>query len=77
VGNLKALKPREPKPAHGTFKAYEPGYLHIDLKYLPQMADEDRRRYLFAAIDRATRLGSSCASTRHRPRPMRAPRHRA
>jgi hypothetical protein len=55
VGNLQALKPKEPKPAHGTFKAYEPGYLHIDVKYLPQMADEDRRRYLFEAIDRATR----------------------
>src|SRR6056297_1028739 len=55
VGNLQALKPKEPKPAHGTFKAYEPGYLHIDVKYLPQMADEDRRRYLFVAIDRATR----------------------
>ena len=55
AGNLRALKPREPKPAQGTFKAYAPGYLHIDVKYLPQMADEDRRRYLFVAIDRATR----------------------
>ena len=55
LGNLQALKPKEPKPAHGTFKAYEPGYLHIDIKYLPQMSDEDRRRYLFVAIDRATR----------------------
>ena len=55
VGNLQALKPKEPKPAHSSFKAYEPGYLHIDVKYLPQMADEDRRRYLFVAIDRATR----------------------
>jgi transposase InsO family protein len=61
VGNLQALKPKEPKepkepkPAHGTFKAHKPGYLHIDIKYLPQMADEDRRRDLFVAIDRATR----------------------
>jgi hypothetical protein len=38
---------------HSGFKAYEPGY--IDVKYLPQMADESRRRYLFVAIDRATR----------------------
>ncbi len=29
------------------FKAYEPGYLHIDLKYLPQMQDETARRYVF------------------------------
>jgi transposase InsO family protein len=55
VGNLQALRPKEPKPAHGTFKAYEPGYLHIDIKYLPQMAGEERRRSLFVAIDRATR----------------------
>ena len=38
-----------------TFKDYEPGYLHIDIKYLPQMPDESSRRYLFVAIDRATR----------------------
>ena len=38
-----------------TFKDYEPGFLHIDIKYLPQMPDEDSRRYLFVAIDRATR----------------------
>ena len=35
--------------------ALTPGYMHVDVKYLPQMADEDRRRYLFVAIDRATR----------------------
>jgi transposase InsO family protein len=55
VGNLRDLKPKAPRPAHKPFKAYEPGYLHIDVKYLPQMADEERRRYLFVAIDRATR----------------------
>jgi transposase InsO family protein len=37
------------------FKDYEPGYLHIDIKYLPKMPDERSRRYLFVAIDRATR----------------------
>lgn len=47
--------PAAPRPAHGAFKAYEPGYLHVDVKYLPQMADEERRRHLFVAIDRATR----------------------
>ena len=55
VGNLNALKPAKPKEPHKAFKAYEPGYLHMDIKYLPQMADETRRRYLFVAIDRATR----------------------
>ena len=37
------------------FKAYDPGYFHIDVKYLPQMPNETARRYLFVAIDRATR----------------------
>ena len=55
VGNLEALKPAVAKQPHKAFKAYEPGYLHMDIKYLPQMADETKRRYLFVAIDRATR----------------------
>jgi transposase InsO family protein len=38
-----------------TFKDYEPGFVHVDIKYLPQMPDETARRYLFVAIDRATR----------------------
>jgi transposase InsO family protein len=38
-----------------TFKDYEPGFLHVDIKYLPQMPDEAAHRYLFVAIDRATR----------------------
>ena len=38
-----------------TFKDYAPGFLHMDIKYLPQMPDEASRRYLFVAIDRATR----------------------
>lgn len=50
VGNLRALKPAAPRPAHKPFKIYEPGYVHVDVKCLPQMADEDRRRYLFVAI---------------------------
>ena len=55
VGNLRDMKAKAPKPKHSAFKAYEPGYIHIDVKYLPQMADETSRRYLFVAIDRATR----------------------
>ena len=55
VGNLRDLKVKTSRPKHSAFKAYEPGYLHIDVKYLPRMADETRRRYLFVAIDRATR----------------------
>ncbi len=55
TGNLNALKPRGPAMAHKTFKNYEPGYVHVDVKYLPQMQDESSRRYLFVAIDRAAR----------------------
>lgn len=55
VGNLKALLPPAEKTLLKTFKVYEPGYLHLDVKYLPQMQDETSRRYLFVAIDRATR----------------------
>jgi transposase InsO family protein len=55
VGNLRDLKAKAARPKHSAFKAYEPGYLHIDVKYLPQMADQTSRRYLFVAIDRATR----------------------
>ena len=55
VGNVRDLLPETPKPTHKAFKAYAPGYLHVDIKYLPQMANETTRRYLFVAIDRATR----------------------
>ena len=57
VSDLKSIQPQlegQAKPVK-TFKDYEPGFLHIDIKYLPQMPDETQRRYLFVAIDRATR----------------------
>ena len=38
-----------------TFKDYAPGFIHVDVKYLPQMPDESERKYLFVAIDRASR----------------------
>jgi transposase InsO family protein len=55
VSNLNALRPKTPTEPHKAFKTYEPGFLHVDVKYLPQMADKTTRRYLFVAIDRATR----------------------
>lgn len=62
VNNLAAMI-REHKQRQGipdkkpykTFKDYAPGYVHIDVKYLPQMPDEKSRSYLFVARDRATR----------------------
>ena len=46
VSNLQALTPQpedddQPKK---TFKDYEPGFVHVDIKYLPQMPDEDAHR---------------------------------
>jgi transposase-like protein len=48
-GELPEEKPKK------TFKDYQPGFIHIDIKYLPKMPDEEERSYLFVAIDRATR----------------------
>ncbi len=57
VSNLQALIPPpedEVKPTK-TFKDDEPGFVHVDIKYLPQMPDEAAHRYLFVGIDRASR----------------------
>ncbi|ABK43882.1 putative transcriptional regulator, fis family [Magnetococcus marinus MC-1] len=57
VSRLRDLIPQpegEKKPIK-TFKDYEPSYVHVDYKYLPQMPNESSRRYLFVAIDRASR----------------------
>lgn len=58
VGSLRALQTElvgEATAPAKSFKDYEPGFVHVDIKYLPQMPDEKSRRYLFVAIDRATR----------------------
>lgn len=61
VANLREIQAKavadagETKPAIKTFKDYEPGFVHVDIKYLPQMPDECHRRYLFVGIDRPTR----------------------
>ena len=69
MGNLRDLQAQSPRPQPKAFNAYAPGYLQVDVKYLPQMADGEAdqktfrgtvfppnaRRYLFVAIDRAAR----------------------
>jgi hypothetical protein len=40
VGNLRDLKAKDAHPKHSGFKAYEPGYIHIDVKYLPNLLGE-------------------------------------
>jgi len=57
VSNLQALipQPEADEQPTKTFKDDEPGFVHVDIKYLPQMPDEDAHRYLFVGIDRASR----------------------
>jgi len=45
--------PEKEKDKAKKFKEYEPGYLHIDVTYLPKF--DGIKYYLFVAIDRATR----------------------
>src|SRR3954452_10552579 len=50
--------PTQPAKGQGTFKDYDLGFVHIDIKHLPklQTADGERRkRYLYVAIDRRSR----------------------
>lgn len=46
--------PQEKKDVVKKFKEYEPGYLHIDVTYLPKF--NGKSYYLFVAIDRCTRV---------------------
>ncbi|HBK71768.1 MAG TPA: IS481 family transposase [Flavobacteriaceae bacterium] len=45
--------PEKEKEKAKKFKEYDPGYLHIDVTYLPKL--NGVKYYLFVAIDRATR----------------------
>lgn len=53
AGNINNV-PVAQKEKAKKFKAYDPGYLHVDVTYLPKM--DGMKHYLFVAIDRATRL---------------------
>ncbi len=47
-----------PKRGEGTFKDYDLGFVHIDVKHLPKLRTADgerRKRYLYVAIDRRSR----------------------
>jgi transposase InsO family protein len=46
--------PQAKRAEANKFKEYEPGFLHMDVTYLPKI--EGKKYYLFVAIDRATRL---------------------
>lgn len=53
--NKRPVEDKNEPVVQKTFKDYAPGFVHVDIKYLPQMPDERSRRYLLVAIDRATR----------------------
>ena len=58
LGRLPARDPSQPRKGEGTFKAYDLGFVHIDVKHLPKLRTsngESRKRYLFVAIDRHSR----------------------
>ena len=61
-GHFRLTASSKPDDEHKPFKAYEPGYVHVDVKYLPQMQAEAQRRYVFVAIERATRWCPSLPS---------------
>jgi transposase InsO family protein len=47
-----------PVKGKGTFKEYDLGFIHIDIKHLPKLRasnGERRKRYLYVAIDRCSR----------------------
>jgi transposase InsO family protein len=51
-----ASRPRRPT---GSFKDYELGFVHVDVKHLPKLRTADgelRKRFLFVAIDRRSRF---------------------
>jgi len=58
LSQLKVLieEERETQKTHKPFKAYEPGYIHVDVKKMPKLKGESEKNYLFVSIDRATRL---------------------
>ena len=55
IWKREAGQQRRAEKKRKTFKDYESGFIHVDVKYLPRMADEAKPKYLFVAIDRATR----------------------
>jgi transposase InsO family protein len=58
LGRLPPPPVTAPKKGTKKFKAYDLGFLHMDIKHLPKLQTangERRKRYLYVAIDRASR----------------------
>ena len=57
LGRLPPAQPRQRRS--GTFKDYDLGFVHVDVKHLPKLRTangESRKRYLYVAIDRCSRF---------------------
>ncbi len=59
-GLSRRTQPFSDRPAkdQGTFRDYDLGFIHIDIKHLPKLQTSDgkrRKRFLFVAIDRCSR----------------------
>lgn len=44
--NKRPIEDKDAPVTHKTFKDYAPCFIHMDIKYLPQIVDETARRYL-------------------------------
>jgi transposase len=58
LGRLPPPPTTAPKKGTKKFKEYDLGFVHIDIKHLPKLQTVDgerRKRYLYVAIDRASR----------------------
>ena len=59
ANGLNRLSPSgQARKPHGTFRDFEVGFVHLDVKHLPKLRDRDgtsRKRFLYVTIDRATR----------------------
>ena len=60
LGRLRDRKAKDDTLKHSGLKAPEPGYVHIDVKYPPHMANETWRGYFFMTIDRGQPAGLRC-----------------
>lgn len=54
--NLGRLPSQFQDKGHGKFGYYLPGFIHLDLAYLPILKNTHKRRYLQVAIDRVTKI---------------------
>jgi transposase InsO family protein len=59
LGRLPEQRAAQPRKGQGTFKPYDLGFVHLDVKHLPKLRTQDgdsRKRYLYVAIDRCARF---------------------